>query len=261
VVKVLAKPGYAVAGVTLKTGLGIDGMSVTFMKIADGKLDPKDAYESEWIGGMGGGGLVKIGGDSTLVVGVLVKSNGQSANGLGLIYSDTNKPGLDGPWPVGKPSKIQGGGNDPEFREGGPEGALLAGLEVGVGRFFDNPVVVSARPIFRVGNKDTEGEWHGATKAETVKEVVKVVAKPGYAVGAISMKTGLGMDGLSVTFMKVVDGKLGPKDAYESEWVGGKGGGGPVKIGGDGTLVIGLIGKAKADNVSGLGLLHPAGKK
>ena len=159
VVKVLAKPGYAVAGVSLKTGLGIDGMSVTFMKVVDGKLDPKDAYESEWIGGMGGGGPVKIGGDGTPVVGVLVKSNGQSASGLGLIYTDTNKPGLDGPWPAGKPSKMQGGGADPEFREAGPAGALLVGLEVGVGRFFDNPVVVSARPIFRAGDKETEGEW------------------------------------------------------------------------------------------------------
>ena len=149
VVKVIAKPGYAVAGVSLKTGLGIDGMSVTFMKIADGKLDPKDAYESEWIGGKGGGGPVKIGGDGTLVVGILVKANAKDVSGFGLIYTDTNKPGLDGPWPAGKPTKIQGGGNDVEFRERGPDGSLLVGIEVGVGRFANRPVVKSVRPVFR----------------------------------------------------------------------------------------------------------------
>ena len=117
-------------------------------------------------------------------------------------------------------------GGDREFREAGPEGSLLVGLEVGVGRFFDNPVVKSARPIFRTGDKDTTGEWHGPNGGEVVKEVVKVVAKPGYAVGKITVRSGLGIDGLSITFMKVVNGKLDPTDNYESEWVGGKGGGG-----------------------------------
>jgi hypothetical protein len=93
-----------------------------------------------------------------------------------------------------------------------------------------------------------------------VKETVKVVAKPGYAVGQITLRTGLGMDGLSVTFMKVTDGKLDPTDSYESEWVGGKGGG-EGKLGDGKQPVIGLIGKARADTVSGLGLLFPPAKK
>jgi hypothetical protein len=260
VVKVVAKPGYAVGVVTVKTSLNIDGMKIVFMKLADGKLDPSDSYETEWVAGTSGFPAVKIG-DGTPVVGILVKASAKDAVGLGLIYTDTNKPGLDGPWPAGKPTRMQGGGGDPEFREAGPDGSLLVGLEVGVGRFFNNPVVVSVRPIFRAGNKETEGEWHGTTKADAVKEVVKVVAKPGYAIGALTAKTGLGMDGLSVTFMKVVNGKLDPNDSYESDWVGGKGGGGPVKVGGDGTAIIGLIGKARADTVSGLGLLQPADKK
>ncbi len=259
VVKVIAKPGYAVGAVTLKTGLGIDGLSITFMKVLDGKLDPKDNYESEWVGSVRGGGPVKIG-DGTLVVGVLVKANPKDVHGLGLIYVDTNKPGLDGVWPAGVPSKIQGGGGDREFREAGADGTLLVGLEVGVGRFVNNPVIKAVRPVFRAGDKDSLGEWHGGAGDDIVKEVVKFIAKPGYAVGAITLKTGLGIDGLSVTFMKVVDGKLDPNDTYESEWVGGMGGGGPVKIG-DGTPVTGLIGKARADTVSGLGLLHPPAKK
>jgi S1-C subfamily serine protease len=255
VVKVVAKPGYAVGAIRVRTGLGLDGLSVTFMKLTDGKLDPKDIYESEWVGGQGGGGPVRIG-DGTLVEGMLLRGNEKEVAALGLIYADTNKPGLDGAWPAGTPSKIQGGGGDPEFRETGPAGSLLVGLEVGMGRFFDKPVVKSVRPVFRAGDKDSAGVWHGPTGGDVVKEVVKVVAKPGYAVGRITVKTGLGLDGFSVTFMKLTDGKLDPEDSYESEWIGGQGGGGPVRIG-DGTPVIGLIGKGRSDTVTGLGLLFP----
>ena len=263
--KLLAKPGYAVGAVSVRTGLGIDGMSVTYMKLVDGKLDPKDSYESEWVGGMGGGGPTRIGGDGTLVVGVLGKmnANGKDVSGIGLVYSDTNKPELDGPWPAGKPTNMVGGrGGDPEFREAGPAGSVLVGIEVGVGRFVNNPVVASFRPIFRADGKDIDGEWHGPTKVpDNVKEFVKVVAKPGYAVGAITAKSGLGMDGFSVTFMKVVNGKLDPKDKYESEWVGGQGGGGAVTISGNGALVIGLTGKARADWATAMGLLIAPDKK
>lgn len=258
-VKAVAKPGYAVGALTLKAGGGLDSIVITFMKVTDGKLNPKDSYESERLGGPGGFDPVRVGGDGTLVVGLLSRANQKGVTGLGLIYPDTNKPGLDAPWPRGLPSRIQGGGRDPEFREAGPEGSLLVGLEVGVGRFGNRSVIKSVRPVFRDGDKETGGEWHGPTDKTTVKEVMKVVAKPGYAVGTLTVRTGLGTNGLSITFMKVVDGKLDPKDSYESEWLGVTSGG-EGKMG-DGTPVIGLIGKVRTDTVSGLGLLHPAPKK
>jgi S1-C subfamily serine protease len=151
-------------------------------------------------------------------------------------------------------SKIQGGFNDPEFVDETPPGGLLVGADVGLGRFGNNAVSHAARPIYRVGDRDVEGVWHGPTAG---KQLVRALARPGYAVGAITVKNGLTVDGFSMTFMRVVDGRLDPRDSYESPWLGGPGGGGPVKIGGDGTLVVGLIGKAKADALTGLGLLHP----
>jgi hypothetical protein len=157
--------------------------------------------------------------------------------------------------------RIQGGGRDEEFEDEAPEGGMLVGLEVGVGRFVNNPVIKSVRPIYRVGNKESKGEWHGPTGNDVVKETVRVVAKPGYAVGAVTVKNGLGLDGLVVTFMKIKDGKLDTEDAYESEYIGGTGGGRPVKIGGDGTPVTGLIGRSRADTASGLGLLYEGSKK
>jgi len=52
-----------------------------------------------------------------------------------------------------------------------------------------------------------------------------------------------------------VDGKLDPADAYESEWVGYDGNKQPTRLGGDGTPVIGIVGKASERELNGLGLL------
>jgi predicted Zn finger-like uncharacterized protein len=151
----------------------------------------------------------------------------------------------------GDRTKIQGFDLDPEFSEKGPEGGLLVGFEVGLGKFINNDIVKAVRPIYRVGDKDSLGKQQGTE----IARIVKVLAKPGYAVGAITLKTALGVDGFSLTFMKVANGRLDPKDAYESEWVGGKGGHPPVILSGQGALVIGLLGKANMKDVTGLGLL------
>ncbi len=153
--------------------------------------------------------------------------------------------------------RIQGGGNDPEFKDASPENGLLVGFEVGLTK--NSNAVKSIRPVYRVDDKDSTGTQQGTD----LDNVIKVIAKPGYAVGGITVKTGLGLDGMQVKFMKIGDGKLDPKDAYDSDWVGGKGGGGPVKIGGDGTLVNGLIGRTNANSkdVTGLGLVYKETEK
>lgn len=47
---ILAKPGYAVSGVTTRTGLMLDGFRLTFRKVKTTGLDPDDRYESPDIG-------------------------------------------------------------------------------------------------------------------------------------------------------------------------------------------------------------------
>ena len=153
--------------------------------------------------------------------------------------------------------KIMGGGGDTVFKDDAPEGGLLVGMEIGLGKFFNNDVIRSGRAIYRVDGKDSFGTQRGSDTSN----VITVRAKPGYAVGAVTIKAGLTADGMSFTFMKIVDGKLDPKDSYESEWVGGKGGGAPTKLGGDGALVVGIIGKTNAKDLTGLGLsTKPLGK-
>jgi hypothetical protein len=246
-----AKAGYAVGALTAKSGLEIQGLSVTFMKVKDGKLDPKDAYESDWCGNNPYMVAGKIDGRGAPVVGFTGRADEKNLLAIGPVFKG-QEAGMGPVPPAGsKATQILGGGGDPEFQDVAPKAGHLVGLEVGLGKFFNNDVVRAVRPVFRVGDKDELGIQRGSE----LDRVVKVIAKPGYAVGAVTIKAGLTVDGLSVTFMKVKDGKLDPSDSYESEWVGGYGGGGPVKLAGDGSAVIGIVGKANAQNATGLGLL------
>jgi predicted Zn finger-like uncharacterized protein len=158
--------------------------------------------------------------------------------------------GPKGP-PGTRATQILGGVFDREFVDAGPQGSVLVGLEVGLDKFTVEDVVYSVRPIYRANNEEEYGKQHGSRRAR----VVKVVARPGYAVGAISIRAGLLVDGLSVTFMKVKGTKLDPTDSYDSDWIGGTGGNGPTKLGGDGSAVVGIVGRENEKDATGLGLL------
>ncbi|MDB5313139.1 MAG: hypothetical protein JWO38_7341, partial [Gemmataceae bacterium] len=147
--------------------------------------------------------------------------------------------------------QICGGSSDPEFRDPAPAGGFLVGLDVGFHTFVNYDTVCTVRPIFGVGDQYTSGQLHGTD----TRRVTRVLAKPGYAVGGLSVKAGLGLDGFFVTFMKVVGDRLDPTDSYTSEWLGGPGGNGPTKLGGDGTPVVGIIGKKTKTDLTGIGLM------
>jgi len=260
-VTIKAKAGYAIGAISVKARIVCDGFSVTFMKVTDGKLDPKDSYESDWIGWNGPSRATKVGGDGTPAVGVAVKTGNfpradtKDVSGLGLVFKGQEKADLNAVKPnlvpQGKDPAILGGAFDPQFKDMAPEGGLLVGFEIGLGKFFDRDVIRAARPIYRAGKKDTFGEQRGTQ----LTNVATVKAKEGYAVGAITVKHGLGFDGMSVTFMKVADGKLDPSDSYESDWIGIDEKKTPSKLGGDGTPVIGIVGKTNDKDMTGMGLL------
>lgn len=76
--RVMAKPGYAVGGLTVKSNKFVDGFRVTFMKIGpDGTLDPSDKYESPWCGPHASGKKeTEIGGDGRTVIGLITDKAG-----------------------------------------------------------------------------------------------------------------------------------------------------------------------------------------
>jgi hypothetical protein len=153
---------------------------------------------------------------------------------------------------------IPGGESDPLFMDTAPEGGLLVGIDIGLGKFGSNDVITSARPIYLVKNEEVLGKQYGTD----TRRVSRAIAKPGYAVAGLTVKAGLVVDGMSVTFMKVDDlGRLNPRDSYQTVWVGGQGGKAPVLLAGTGSRVVGIIGRSNKSNVTGLGLLFQTAVK
>ncbi len=147
---------------------------------------------------------------------------------------------------------IQGGAFDPTFKDQAPEGGLLVGMDVGLGQFMDIQVIKAIQPKYRT----PQGEFAGRKFGTDFSKLVTVKAKEGYAVGALNVKAGLLVNGFSVTFMRVKGARLDVKDAYTSSWIGDKtGGNGPIVLAGDGTPIIGVIGKRNERDCNGLGLL------
>lgn len=142
-----------------------------------------------------------------------------------------------------------------DFQEVPPEGALLIGFDLGLGKFVNNDVIHYVRPIFLTAL----GEKKGTAFGRLPLKVFTVKAKEGYAVGALSLRGGGGLDGLSLTFMKIDKNGLNKDVSYKSPWYGGHGGS-PGEVG-DGSPIIGICGRRSDDGkYSGLGaVIVPTG--
>jgi hypothetical protein len=74
-----------------------------------------------------------------------------------------------------------------------------------------------------------------------------VIAKEGYAVGAISVEGDDFVRALQVVFVRVTtEGKLDPADSYTSEWIGHPAGKNVQAIDGRGVRVVGIQGRRAA---------------
>lgn len=176
---------------------------------------------------------------------------GPSLGGPSLGGPSMGGPGVIAPSPKRNGPPIYGGGNDPEFTDKVPDGGWLVGFEVGVAPAFGRNMTRAIRPIYKVKENTLFGDQQGTQ----LDEVTTLKAKDGYAVGGVSIMHGLGFDGIQLTFMKIVDGKLDPKDTYQSQYVGSDEKKQLTKLGGDGTPVIGIVGRANDKDLTGFGLL------
>jgi hypothetical protein len=68
-ITVKAKRGYVVSGLSVRTALAIDGLTITFAKLDKDGLDLSDTYNSQPVGG-NGGRVASIGGQGAIFVGV-----------------------------------------------------------------------------------------------------------------------------------------------------------------------------------------------
>lgn len=149
-------------------------------------------------------------------------------------------------------SRIAGGAfAKTPFAECAPDGVLI-GLRLGIGKFFSSDVIKSVQPIYLT----PRGEQLGQLRGFMEPKVLEAKAPPGYAVGAVRVCGGGGLDSIVVTFMRIRGESLDPNDSETTVRIGGNGGGGPVTIGGDGTPIIGICGRiAEPQAYMGLGMI------
>jgi S1-C subfamily serine protease len=137
------------------------------------------------------------------------------------------------------------------YRDIYEKGGLLIGFQVGLGKFANNDIVKSFRPIFLTKNGEKFGPWHGPAPASPIT----VKAKRGYVVSGLSVRTALAIDGLTITFAKLDKDGLDLSDTYNSQPVGGDGGR-LASIGGQGAIFVGVTGHLGPDgSPSSLGLV------
>jgi hypothetical protein len=151
-------------------------------------------------------------------------------------------------------TQTQGGGAEKAtFRDLPGEAALLVGFEITYGKFVKNRVIQSFKPLYRSREKSFAGRTLGFPNGPSER----IEAKPGYAVGAVDMRTGLCVDAMKIKFMAVTGDRLDPADSYESAWLGGTLVTHVATLGGNGAPIIGIVGRPPKDAktpVLGLGL-------
>ncbi len=148
-------------------------------------------------------------------------------------------------------NKILGGGGNPPFTDVAPAGGVLIGFEIGLGKWGNSDIISAVRPIYRTRSG---GEILGKQHGTNTSRLLRVKAKSGYAVGAITVKSTLVVNGLCVTFMRYNGRVLVPAASYDSEWIA-QAGGFTTRLGGDGTPVTGICGKENDRDCTGLGLV------
>jgi serine/threonine protein kinase len=126
-----------------------------------------------------------------------------------------------------------------QFQDVPVEGALLIGFEVGLGKFFNTDIVYQLRPIYLTARGETLGPPFGKRPERTVT----VKAKPGFAVGAMTVRGGGLMNGFSLTFRAIGNYGLKKTGSYESPWIADRTGGREEVVDGDGMFIIGIAGR------------------
>ncbi|WP_143206274.1 hypothetical protein [Singulisphaera sp. GP187] len=147
------------------------------------------------------------------------------------------------------PTSFFGGDRD-RFHDVASKGGVLVGVRVSYVTKFGGRKISSVQPIYRSGEVLREGGVYG----QVLSPLTTAIAKPGYGVGALKTHTGLTVDGFGMVFMKIDDNHLNPSDTYNSPWLGDRNGGSPKDVESDGSIPVGLQGRAGKE-VNALGLI------
>jgi hypothetical protein len=119
------------------------------------------------------------------------------------------------------------------------DGSIMVGMEVTYAPFFNHQIIKSVRPIYQRPNGT---RYDGPVCGNPTQVVERVVAKEGYAIGGAAIKSGMGIDGMQLTFMEIGADGLNPDKSYLSKWLGGYGGADARTFVNDGRPIVGIAG-------------------
>lgn len=152
---------------------------------------------------------------------------------------------------TGKLTTLQHVGGGSSFRardrDVPEETSVLVGFEVFLNPFSDSDKTIrGVIPIYRTeSNKLIDGLPRANTRTQNSR---KIIAKRGYAVGAISAMSERAIRKFKITFHRIDGFSLDGEDAYESDWLGEWEGGRELTVGAGGKIPVGV------DGYYGLGL-------
>jgi len=132
------------------------------------------------------------------------------------------------------------------FRDIYEAGGVLVGFDLSFAMGpLNQPIISAYRPYYLTKMGKRPGDWRG----QPGRKFTHLEAKPGYAVGKVTVFSDIYLRNLSVTYMKRTADGLDPTDNYESPCYGGPHlpHSGRPPFGGDGKLIIGLFGALSSD--------------
>jgi len=150
-----------------------------------------------------------------------------------LAQASAKRPPLQANRPAGTP-----------FSDDAPQGGLLVGMRLAKGKNWGG-ALQAVQPIYRVGDRLTLGKRHGTAGGEEHE----LIAKPGYAIGAVQARAGLVLNAVRSVFYRIDGQRLDPKDHYQSEWIGSDGGG-RFDLDPQGDPIVSVFGSYQQDLIS-----------
>src|SRR5438132_3089597 len=153
------------------------------------------------------------------------------------------------------------------FSETLAEGGVLVGFDIALGKFVRDDTIVGLRPIYRTARGEVATQEYGPFRSadsggskklprNQAIRTVRVTANPGYAIGAITLRTAIGIRGMSLTFMRVQGETLASQQSYTSAWIGSDSGGREATLNCGGAPVVGVFGNQDDQRVLALGLTY-----
>ena len=148
---------------------------------------------------------------------------------------------------------IKGGAFTVEGFDSCSSDGVLTGLRLGIGTFFNNDVIKRVDPIYLTPRGERIGRGFG--DEDQVYRTVIAKAPPGFAVGAVSIGGGGGLDSIKITFMRFNGTRLDPTDRCVTPTIG-MNATNLSQLDGDGTPIIGIRGRlSKDEHFLGMGLI------